>query len=330
MNINLQNRQSGVALISAILVVALAASVSFALMERQLLDIHRTSNVLQSDRSFIYGHGGGEWAKGMLLRDIEDDKKEKEPYDGLDEEWAKPLPPTPFEGGEIAAVIEDMQSRFNLNNLYLKKDADPDTQEQVKQQLTLFIRLLRTLGIDEQLAQKIGDWLDEDINTRFPDGAEDLEYLAETPPYRTANSRMGSPTELRLILGMTQEIYEKLIPHVTVLPESTNLNVNTISAELLMALDDKIEESQAQTLAEERKESPFTSKNDFLDRLEKLISDNTELDRASIESKIDISSRYYMSRTTIKLENFKQETFSLIKKTDSNQTLVVSRSYGVY
>ena len=322
-------QQTGVALITALLIVAFAASISFALLERQQLDIHRTANILTTERGHLYALGGEEWARGMLLRNYDNDKKSNVTYDGLDEEWAKELPPTTTEeGGEIASSIEDMQSRFNLNNLQLPSDADQDRKDRVNQQLALFKRLLWILDIDEHLAQKIADWIDEDINTRSPDGAEDLEYLAETQPYRTANGPIGSPTELRLIKGITQEEYEKLLPHIAALPEFTLLNVNTATLELLEALDGRLDDSSAETLAEERKETPFQTTDEFLDRLDQLKSDNSQSE--TTKAYITVSSSYYMAQTTIRMGNFRQENFSLINKTDDGRIRIIQRSIGSY
>ncbi|MCF6281047.1 MAG: type II secretion system minor pseudopilin GspK [Candidatus Polarisedimenticolaceae bacterium] len=322
--------QRGVALITALLIVAFAASISFALLEKQLLDIHRTENVLTAGRGELYALGGEEWARGMLLRNQEEDKKENITYDGLEEAWAQPLPPTPIEtGGEITSSIEDMQSRFNLNNLHLAKDASDEDKEDVIQQLALFTRLLRVLEIDEQLAKKVADWLDRDINTRFPDGAEDQEYLAEKQPYRAANGPMGSPTELRLIKGITQQEYEKLLPHTTTLPESTLININTATIGLLEALDDNLDDISAITLADERKETPFQTKDEFLDRIDQLRSGGNQSSTA-IESLISTTSSYYMARTTIKMGSFKQQKFSLINVSDDGQIRTISRSIGSY
>lgn len=322
-------KQRGVALITVLLIVVFAASISFALLERQLLDIHRTENILTVGRAELYAQGGEEWARGMLLRNQEEDKKESNTYDGLQEAWAQPLPPTPIEtGGEITTTIEDMQSRFNLNNLHLLKDADDETKAQVEQQLKLFTRLLRTLEIDEQLAKKVADWLDQDINIRFPNGAEDQEYLALERPYRAANGPMSSPTELRLINEITLEEYEKLLPFVTVLPGSTLININTTSIELLQALDDTLDDPSAETLVDERKETPFQTKGEFLDRINQLIKSTQP--NTAIEALIGTTSNYYMAHTTIKIGQFKQEKYSLIQASAGGEIYSISRSIGGY
>ncbi len=324
-------QQRGVALITALLIVAFTASISFALLERQLLDIHRSENILTAGRGELYALGGEEWARGMLLRNQEEDKKEGNTYDGLQEAWAQPLPPTVIEtGGEITTSIEDMQARFNLNNLHLLKEADDDKKEQVAQQLALFTRLLRVLEIDEQLAKKVADWLDQDIDTRFPEGAEDQEYLAiEKQPYRAANGAVGSPTELRLIKGITDETYEKLLPYLTALPEPTLININTASIELLQALDDNLDDASAETLVDERKETPFQTKDAFIDRINQLKSSGTQ-SNTTVESLISTTSSYYMAQTTIKIEHFKQDKFSLIHANENGQIRTISRSIGGY
>ena len=54
-----------------------------------------------------------------------------------------------------------------------------------------------------------------------PDGAEDQVYTSQTPPYRTGNWPMMSPSELMNLPGFGADRYRKIAPYVTALPTAT-------------------------------------------------------------------------------------------------------------
>src|SRR4029077_12156653 len=104
--------------------------------------------------------------------------------DNLGEIWATELPPLPVDGGTIQGRLEDLQGRFNLNNLINDRGLpDPVALKQ-------FERLLSLLEIDATLAGGVLDWLDPDTDVRFPNGGEDTTYAAADPPYRAANTEI--------------------------------------------------------------------------------------------------------------------------------------------
>lgn len=316
--------ESGVALISAVLVVAMASITAVAMTQKMQLSTHRTWNVLMADQRYLNTLGGEAWSRGQLIRDLSNDAA----YDGLDEDWAKELPLTVVEGGQVAAKTSDLQGLFNLNNLYQSKQTEQKPDERLKQQLVIFKRLLSLLELDEAIAQATSDWLDEDINPQYPDGAEDNDYLGQTPPQRTANNMMASPTELRLIKGVTSEAYDKLIPHVTALPEFTPVNVNTANKLVLRALIQALDEASAETLVSEQEETPFKDKKAFLDRLKELLGDNEELE-ASIDPLISVSSHYFQLETVVRMDNANQRLLSLLYKSDQGVS-TLSRTLGIF
>jgi len=96
-------------------------------------------------------------------------------------------------------------------------------------------------------------------------GAEDGQYLMADPPYRTGNQPFVSITELRLIEGMTEEIYAALRPHLVALPVSgVGINVNTATAQVLMSLHEDMNEAQAESIIAKREEERFENLQDFL------------------------------------------------------------------
>jgi general secretion pathway protein K len=319
-------RQRGVALITALAITALASVAAVAMAHTLQLNIRRTGNILTVDQGFLLTLGSEGWSRGMLIRDLQD--KDQKVYDGLDEDWAKELPPTPVEGGEVQALTTDLQARFNLNNLYLAKESSEEEKQKVAQQTALFKRLLVLLDIDEAIAQATADWLDEDLTLQFPDGAEDNEYLGGELAYRTGNTRMADPSELRLVKGVTDEVFEALAPYITTLPENTSVNINTASPMVLRAVAETLDEAQAEQLEEEREENPFKNKQSFLDRLKDLLDEN-KVKSEDIDPLISVTSQYYRLETTVKMEFISQKLFSTLYKGDKD-VIVISRSIGAF
>ena len=125
--------------------------------------------------------------------------------------------------------------------------------------LARFALLLRNLDIDEAVLPAILDWLDPDTDERFPNGAEDDYYSRLKPAYRTANHGFVDVSELKLVRGVDGEVFDKLRPFITVLPEATAINVNTAPVEVLMSLGPALDRATATMIIEARKVRPFRS-----------------------------------------------------------------------
>jgi len=244
--------QRGVALITALLVVAIATIAAAAMATRQQLDIRRTGSLLHSEQAYSYVLGAESWAQVVLARDLRESE-----IDTLEEDWSTQPPASFVEGGSVFGRIIDLQGRFNLNSLVAGGGPDADAIERYK-------RLLRLLELDEVLADALVDWIDADIEVRFPDGAEDESYLLLDTPYRTANQPLVDISELRLIKGYTAEVIEKLRPFVIALPEATPINVNTASAEVLSTVAEDLSTSEGEVLLEARGEEGFANVDSFL------------------------------------------------------------------
>ena len=126
-------QQRGVALITVLLIVAvLTAIVSRLGFSNQiwLRQVENGSALLQSGQA---SRAVQDWVGLILQRDDND-------YDGHTDLWAQPLPPIPDGHGFVQGYMEDMQARFNLNNLFEQGGgADEVAMRQFK-------RLLRKLG----------------------------------------------------------------------------------------------------------------------------------------------------------------------------------------
>ena len=145
----------------------------------------------------------------------------------LDQPWATPLPPVPIEGGSVEGQLEDLQGRFNLNNL-VKADG---TRNDVM--VAVFQRLLTRLQLESKWASLLVDWIDADSVADGVDGAEDGFYTGLSPPYRTANRPITSTSELLALPGFGADRYRLLAPFVAALPVGSALNVCTAPGEVL-------------------------------------------------------------------------------------------------
>ena len=104
----------------------------------------------------------------------------------------------------------------------------------------LLMGLLQNVGgIDADAAQAVVDaildWRDQD-DLRRPHGAEAPDYLAAGRKYRPNNGSFESVGELRLVLGVTPALYERISGALTVYSQQAGINPATASRDVLLAL----------------------------------------------------------------------------------------------
>jgi len=302
----MRRTQRGVALVTAILMVALATVAAVAMATRQQLDIRRTGNLLHSEQAWAYVLGAESWARVVLARDLRESQR-----DSLDEDWATQVPAALVEGGSVAGRLVDLQGRFNINSLVSQGRAVPAAVDRFK-------RLLQVLEISETLAEALVDWLDEDINAGFPDGAEDNAYLLVQPAYRTANRPMASVSELRLVQGFTAEVVDKLLPFVCALPSSSAaVNVNTAPPEVLRTLAAGLSEADGEALAAARDQNPF-------DDVAKFLAEAPLAGKQVDPDSVSVSSQWFRLLAASDVGQGHAELTSLIQRS-RRQTAVVRR-----
>ena len=91
---------------------------------------------------------------------------------------------------------------------------------------------------DEEAAavtDAILDWRDPDSLKRLR-GAEEAEYLAAGYSYKPANAAFQSNEELRLVIGMTPELFDKVAPLITIYSRQAGINANIAARGVLRAL----------------------------------------------------------------------------------------------
>lgn len=241
--------QRGVALITVLLVFALVAVIATELLHRSQLNLRSVANLVDSRQAYYYALAGEAYARLLLAHDVIDGKGQ---IDTLTEPWAKAKdqPPFDIEGGEIRVEISDLQGRFNLNNV-VGDNGQTTGFEQFK-------NLLTGLQLNINYANEWLDWIDRD-QQRTATGAEDADY----PDYLTAGAPESDISALRLLRSMQPQDYAKLAPHVTTLPASTAINVNTADAAVMRSLSPIISDARAVELVARQRTSGFRSTDEF-------------------------------------------------------------------
>ena len=69
------SRQRGIALITVLLVFALAAIIASDVASRIYRDIRKTSNLINSKQAYHYALAGEQFARQILFRDYRDEKE---------------------------------------------------------------------------------------------------------------------------------------------------------------------------------------------------------------------------------------------------------------
>jgi general secretion pathway protein K len=298
--------QQGVALITAMLIVALATMLTGAAVWNFHLNQRRTEGLIYTDLEMNYALGAEAWAGRILIDDAEDGN-----VDHPGEVWATNLPPLPIDGGSVDGVLIDLQGRFNLNNLV---DADGNTDPEAMEQMR---RLLIALELDPRWAGILADWIDENIDPNFPDGAEDSVYLSEVPPYRAPNTLITSASEILALPEMDLNTYRTLLPHVCALPSGTAINVNTASIPVLMSLSDSLAASDAAAIIENRPEDGFQT-----------VADLAELLPADVTAPLTVGSRYFRLGVRVNIGSTELTMYSLLEREGPGSVRTLLRSFG--
>ena len=314
-------KQQGVALITAVLIMALVTATAVAMASKQQLDIRRSANIFNNDIAYLFVLGAEDYARNVLEWDITQDGSKT---DHTGENWAQTVS-VPVEGAMLTGTLQDLQGRINLNSLL---DANGETNPVMLKQ---FKRLLKQLDLDEAIADAVLDWIDEDIEPEGFGGAEDDQYMLETPPYRAANNMMVSTSELMLIKGVDAEAYSKLAPFVTALPSrETKLNVNTAPAEVLATVVDSLTVADGEALVEARDEEGFDSIEAFFGHnlmANHQIPENQEKETKDI---LDVKSDYFLLDAMAEFDQSIARLHSLLKRNSDGGVHVVMRSRGAY
>jgi general secretion pathway protein K len=303
--------QEGVVIIVALFIVALIAAMAYTMMARLSRDTRETSLLVHSVDAEFLAQGSIAWAVEQLRNDVVN-RKQGQLVDLI------PIqsPVREVNGYQIKSTIYDLQSRFNLNNL-------SDQKNQNK-----FLRLLKLLkpDINHEIAVNILmatiDWIkpgsQENEFTKY--------YLELHFPYRAAHKPMVNASELKLVKGMTPEIYHVLQPYIVALPSGTKINLQTAPAPVLASLSDKVSLQDANTIVNMRTQKPLSSDPAAYD-LDVIKSGRFPLDDTVVQS------QYFLVETKVDIDGQHILIYTLLNREDKNGRVVetiIGQSKGTW
>ena len=273
-------RSDGIALLTALIVLAITAALAYALTAETGLAIRRTAGSASQEQAREISAATEALAASLLRAALED------PNASLHgaQRWARPYGPVEIIPGYLMeARLVDLQGRFNLNAL-----VNPDGRPNELARRTLE-RLLQNLDLEPQWSPKIIDWLDAD-DQPLDGGAETSHYSALTPAYRPANRSITSTSELLAIDGFDLDRYRKLEPHVSALPRAAGLNLCNATGPLLDALSGERQWSDAEESLQRNRQAGCFPR---IEVLRNSLGDPTEFEALRSALGIDERSRYF-------------------------------------
>ncbi|MBK6982126.1 MAG: type II secretion system minor pseudopilin GspK [Betaproteobacteria bacterium] len=287
--------QRGVAVVTAILVVAVAASAATYMLAQQSATLNQTALVSSRAQADSWAQAGLDWARGILAEDARAGAT-----DTLDEDWARPLAGLPVERALVSGAIVDLQSRFNLNNVVNGgRRSDADVQ--------ILTRLLESLGLDAGLALAVLDWVDADSDLAGNGGAEDAYYLGLARPHRAANRPLAQVEELYAVRGFDARAVAALRPFVTALPARTAVNANTAAPEVLAAILPSLSREEIRALVSARRKIAFKDRADLKTKTPAAAA-------AAIDASLDVKSDHFLVQVGVSQDDVQVAAEALVAR----------------
>ncbi len=221
--------ESGLALIITLLVVVLLTALILEFDFSARTDLLAAANFRDGTKAFYLAQSGVAAAKAVLRDDFQHSKD----YDAFDELWATPFPPYPVGDGTVTVTIQDEGGKLNPNDLVSPNDQPADSK--VRQMRRLF----ELLNVDPNLVDGIMDWIDKNNDPYSTYGAEEDYYSRLNQPYHCKNGKLSVLSELYMVRGITDEVYEKISPYLTVYTVASGngpININTAEAVVLQSI----------------------------------------------------------------------------------------------
>lgn len=295
-------RQRGAALLTAMIIVTLVATLAGAMVWQQWRAVQiEVAERARSQAQWIL-NGAIDWAR-LILRE---DARTGGP-DHLGEPWAVPLAeaklstflavdrdntddaPEAF----LSGSIEDAQARYNLRNLV---EASAGTGVAAEEQILQ--RLLDNIGTDSGLAERIA----RGLRAATPGSGESSgsSDASTDPPL------LPERVEQLTWLGLDAATVAQLAPFVTLLPVRTTVNANTAPKEVLAAVIDGLDLAGAERLVQTRQRSPFQQLGDIGKLLPQGVS--------AVPERVATASSYFEVRGRLRLADRIVEERALVER----------------
>lgn len=290
-------RQRGAALITAMLIAALAAVMVSGMFWSQWSAIAREQTAREQTQARWILRGSIDWARLILREDANTSTA-----DYLGEPWSVPLAEARLStflaarGQDSAGLpdawlegrIEDAQSRFNLRDLAPAGTVDP-------QALLAFQRLCAALQLPSGVATDIANG----VAASNPVGAASQSNVANLPlPLQQLQdlARLGTTVA---------DALPRLAPVVTLLPQATPVNANTASPVVLAAVLG-VDADAAQALVEARKRAYFRNLGDITSALPQGTTVNPQL--------VSVATGYFEAIARVRIDKLEYAERALIQR----------------
>jgi general secretion pathway protein K len=324
----LDKNLKGAALIMALFVTAIIASVSAGLFSMVSTNLENEKNMISEQQAIITTLSLESFTKKYL-----NNKENRNNIVLAANNFSQKSPINlPLERGNLEANIVDMGQCFNLNSLISISSSGEETANQ--ENLEFFKNLMKSLFIQDQKIEEVSsaviDWLDKDF---FPDsylGAEDDYYKNEKPSTLSSNQFFFDITEFRDVKGMTEEIFQKLKPYICVFNSfETKININSLNPfypNILVALSSNtLSDLEAINILNNKPLGGYSSISDFLN----LQSIKTAFSSKFSKSNLILETKYFILNTNLKIDDkdfhLKSHIFML-----NESPKVIRRKFGEY
>ena len=309
-------QQQGIALITILVMVALATILAATIAKRQANTAENTAYLMRQNQSLLYAKSAEAFFSELLV----DDANNAGAVDYLQENWAKPMPAFPVEDGFVSGTLQDESGKFNLNSL-VNDEGVPNPQAKL-----WFEKLLLRVGLPEKLSEAVIDWQDADDEISGTMGAENSYYQGLPQGYLAANSKFHNVEELKLVRGFEDQKYLQIVDYVSALPASdSKVNVNTAPAMLLASLDSKLDINAVEQALQKRQANleHFSNINDlWATEPFKQVSPDVQ---SQVNALLGVQSNYFKAKIEVLLSERKRQFSSDLVRKDKT-VYVVYRS----
>lgn len=298
-----RHKQKGLALISAVMLVALvvmSVSLMMAYHRRAIVDVKIT---LEKDQVHALLSASEEKAKQLLVHELKTNKIILHPLTVsiITEKYT------------VSGKLYDLQARLNINNVN-----DPAFLKVWKKLLLVSNPTIGDRNI-QLMTEALKDWINEN-----PVKTSDSYYLHKRVPYHSAHQALVDINELLLVHYFNLPIYKTLLNYVSVLPVATRININTAGPVILTSLSDRITPALAEQIIQYREQHRGFHKVAELTTL-------SFLAEAEIPGNLlTIQSQYYSLDTVINYHQhqYKFNTLIQVKYIDNQYVTLISTRKG--
>ena len=331
-----KHAQRGAALISAMLVVTLVATLASVALWQQWKHVEVESAERQRVQASWLLNGALDWSRLILREDSlarggagssnsggGAGGQANPSTDHLAEPWALPLKEAKLstflaqdqqlrEGDPevfLSGQMTDAQSRINLTNWTEGNDSKGNTQLNETMQIAL-VRLFKVLDLPLIELERLGQaWRAASQAAKLAK-PEVGQALANTAPGTALLPQQI--TQLQW-LGVSRETVQRLAPFVTILPQATPVNLNTASAEVIYAMVLGLDLATAQQFVQQRSRSHFGN----------LSEAGKALGGKTLEARwFAVGSRFFEVWGRLRMEDRTHEETALLFRDTGNVTFV--------